>query len=63
MPGGVVVRYGQLYGPGTFYPDQLPSRPRIHVDRAAEETPPLVQAPIGIVTLVDTKLRSAPRRR
>jgi nucleoside-diphosphate-sugar epimerase len=23
---GVVVRYGQLYGPGTYYPDDLPRR-------------------------------------
>jgi hypothetical protein len=25
--GGVVVRYGQLYGPGTYYPDGLPAPP------------------------------------
>ena len=23
--GGVVLRYGRLYGPGTYYPGELPS--------------------------------------
>jgi nucleoside-diphosphate-sugar epimerase len=35
---GVIVRYGQLYGPGTFYPDELPPAPRVHVDDAASLT-------------------------
>jgi hypothetical protein len=51
--GGVVVRYGQLYGPGTFYPAEIPPPPRIHVDNAATRTPPLIRAPSGVVTLVD----------
>jgi uncharacterized protein YbjT (DUF2867 family) len=51
--GGVVVRYGQLYGPGTFYETQLPPRPRIHVDHAARRTPPLILAPSGVFVLVD----------
>jgi UDP-glucose 4-epimerase len=51
--GGVVVRFGQLYGPGTFYEDELPPHPRIHVDAAAQATPPLLDAPSGIVTIVD----------
>jgi UDP-glucose 4-epimerase len=51
--GGVVVRYGQLYGPGTYYEDELPGRPRIQVDAAARATPPQLEAPSGIVTLVD----------
>jgi hypothetical protein len=25
--GGLVIRYGQLYGPGTYYPDTLPPDP------------------------------------
>jgi nucleoside-diphosphate-sugar epimerase len=53
--GGVVVRYGQLYGPGTFYEDQLPPHPRIHVDDAARRTPPLILAPTGAVLLVDDR--------
>ncbi len=51
--GGVVIRYGQLYGPGTYYEDRLPSHPRIHVDEAARATPALLEAPSGVVTLVD----------
>jgi nucleoside-diphosphate-sugar epimerase len=51
--GGVVVRYGQLYGPGTFYEDALPLPPRIHVDAAAEATPPLITAQSGIVVLAE----------
>ena len=51
--GGVVARYGQLYGPGTYYERELPSHPRIHVDAAARSTPPLLDAPSGIVTIAD----------
>jgi uncharacterized protein YbjT (DUF2867 family) len=51
--GGVVARYGQLYGPGTFYESELPAHPRIHVDAAARATPPLLDAPSGIVTITD----------
>jgi uncharacterized protein YbjT (DUF2867 family) len=50
---GVVVRYGQLYGPGTFYPDEPPLPPRIHVDAAAKATPPLLTAPSGIVLVTE----------
>lgn len=57
--GGVVVRYGQLYGPGTYYPDSLPSDPRIHVDAAARATPPLIQAPPAVVILTDETLPRA----
>jgi hypothetical protein len=51
--GGVVARYGQLYGPGTFYPDGPPPPPRIHVDAAAKATPPLITAPSGVVLVVE----------
>jgi hypothetical protein len=50
---GLVVRYGQLYGPGTFYPDEPPLPPRIHVDAAANATPPLITAPSGIVLVTE----------
>jgi len=50
---GVVVRYGQLYGPGTFYPDTVPPRPRIHVDDAARLTVPTLGRRAQVVTLVD----------
>lgn len=55
--GGVVVRYGQLYGPGTYYPDELPAPPRIHLDDAARRTMALLDAPSGIVVLADEDAR------
>jgi nucleoside-diphosphate-sugar epimerase len=51
--GGVVVRYGQLYGPSTYYEDRLPPHPPIHVDDAARATPAPLQARSGVVTLAD----------
>jgi nucleoside-diphosphate-sugar epimerase len=51
--GGVVIRYGQLYGPGTFYEDELPPPPRVHVDEAARATHDLLDAPSGVVTVAD----------
>lgn len=51
--GGVVVRYGQLYGPGTYYPHNLPAPPRIHVEDAARRTMAFLDAPSGVVVLTD----------
>jgi nucleoside-diphosphate-sugar epimerase len=51
--GGVVLRYGQLYGPGTFYQEELPSHPRVHIDRAVRETPSHIEAPSGVVVIAD----------
>lgn len=51
--GGVIARYGRLYGPDTYYERELPPHPRIHVDDAARATPPLLHAPSGIVTIAD----------
>jgi uncharacterized protein YbjT (DUF2867 family) len=53
--GGVVARYGRFYGPGTYYEDELPPPPRIQIDAAARATPPLLEAPAGIVTLAEPK--------
>jgi nucleoside-diphosphate-sugar epimerase len=50
---GVVARYGRLYGPGTYYGDELPPPPRIEIDAAARETLPLLEAAPGIVTLAE----------
>jgi nucleoside-diphosphate-sugar epimerase len=51
--GGVVLRYGWLYGPGTFYEGsrRVPS-PRIHVDAAAQRTAELLDAPGPSVVVV-----------
>jgi nucleoside-diphosphate-sugar epimerase len=46
--GGVVLRYGQLYGPGTFYEDSLPPPPRTQIDEAVRATVPLLEAPSGV---------------
>jgi hypothetical protein len=51
--GGVVARYGQLYGPGTYYERELPGHPRVHVDEAARATLPLLDAAPGIVTIAE----------
>ena len=31
--GGVVLRYGQFYGPGTYNEQRPPEGPRVHIDR------------------------------
>jgi hypothetical protein len=48
--GGVVVRYGVFYGPGTYGGDTRPEGvPAIHVDDAARRTVELLDAPAGSV--------------
>jgi nucleoside-diphosphate-sugar epimerase len=51
--GGVVVQYGQFYGPGTFYETDPPPPPAIHVDDAARRTVPLLERPGGAVVITD----------
>jgi hypothetical protein len=52
--GGVVIRYGILYGPGTYSGnDRMPPPPRVHVDEAARRTAELVYAPTGIVVIIE----------
>lgn len=53
--GGVIIRYGQFYGPGTYYPDAPPARPRIHLDDAARLTLPALDAPPGVTLVVDDR--------
>ncbi|HET9715170.1 MAG TPA: NAD(P)-dependent oxidoreductase [Pseudolabrys sp.] len=36
MPEGIVLRYGFLYGPGTWFPDEKRAKPALHVDAAAQ---------------------------
>jgi nucleoside-diphosphate-sugar epimerase len=54
--GGVVLRYGWLYGPGT-YSDQgrLVPQPRIHVDEAARRTVDYLDAPPGVVVVAESQ--------
>jgi nucleoside-diphosphate-sugar epimerase len=53
--GGVVIRYGQLYGPGTYYETARPEPPRVHVDDAARQTVPAVGVPAGVTMIVDDR--------
>jgi nucleoside-diphosphate-sugar epimerase len=60
---GVIIRYGQLYGPDTFYPDEPPPPPRIHVDDAARRTIPALDAPpksILAIVEISTDSRRSP---
>ena len=50
---GVVLRYGLLYGPGTYFEEEPPAPPRVHIDTAAARTLEALDAPPGIMTVVD----------
>ena len=52
--GGVVLRYGQFYGPGTYNEQQPPKEPRVHIDRAAERTVEALGEPTGVVVITRT---------
>jgi uncharacterized protein YbjT (DUF2867 family) len=52
--GGVVLRYGRFYGPGTYSDDgSLPDPPRVHVTEAARRTVEALDAPSGVIEVVD----------
>jgi nucleoside-diphosphate-sugar epimerase len=54
--GGVVLRYGWLYGPGTYSPEgRLVPQPRIHIDEAARRTVELLDAPAGVVVVAESE--------
>jgi len=53
--GGVVIRYGQFWGPGTYYETAPPARPRIHLDDAARLTVPALEVPAGITMIIDDR--------
>src|SRR3954454_14914175 len=46
--GGVVLRYGQFYGPGTYHEGEPPEEPRVQIDRAAERTLETLSEPTGV---------------
>ena len=50
---GDVLSYGQFYGPGTYNVDQIPTEPRVQIDRAAERTVELLDAATGVVIITD----------
>lgn len=51
--GGVVLSYGQFYGPGTYNEGAMPPEPRVHIDRAAERTVELLQSASRVVVITD----------
>lgn len=51
--GGVVLKYGQFYGPGTYHQQQVPAEPRVQIERAADRTVELLDAPSGVVVVTD----------
>jgi nucleoside-diphosphate-sugar epimerase len=57
--GGVVIRYGQLWGPGTYYEAAPPARPRIHVDDAARLTVAALEVPAGVTMVIDDRALGA----
>lgn len=51
--GGVVVRYGMFYGPGTYHEADKPNPPRIQVEEAARRTLPALTARSGIIVITE----------
>jgi nucleoside-diphosphate-sugar epimerase len=51
--GGTVLRYGQFYGPGTYYEHEPPSRPRVHIDEAARQTIAALESTPGTIEIVE----------
>ena len=51
--GGVVLSYGQFYGPDTYNEGAIPAEPRVQIDRAAERTVELLDSPSGVVVITD----------
>lgn len=56
--GGVVLRYGRFYGPGTYHPDDRPEPPAVHVEEAARRTVAALDAPAGVIRVVDLEAAS-----
>ena len=55
--GGVVLRYGRFYGCGTYHAEP-PDPPRIQIDQAARRTAGLLDAPSGIVEVVQVDVQA-----
>ncbi len=51
--GGVVVRYGQFYGPGTYFEDDKPGPPRVQVAAAARRTLPTLTCPAPAIVIIE----------
>src|SRR5206468_2323278 len=51
--GGVVLRYGRFYGPGTYHPDDVAKPPAVHIEEAARRTAKALDAPSGVIIVGD----------
>jgi nucleoside-diphosphate-sugar epimerase len=51
--GGVVLRYGQWYGPGTYHEGARPAPPRVGIDAAARATLDALTLPAGTYVVTD----------
>ena len=51
--GGVIIRYGRFYGPGTYYPAEFPETPRIQIDEAARRTVDALDADPGVIVITE----------
>lgn len=52
--GGVALRYGIFWGPGTYNPESPPEGvPHVHVEEAARRTIEALDAPSGVIEVVD----------
>jgi len=49
---GVVLRFGQFHGPGTFHPEP-PAPPRVHIDTAARRAVDALGHSSGVITILD----------
>lgn len=50
--GGVVLRYGHFFGPGTYHEHDRAPPPAVHVENAARRTLAALDAPSGVLTIV-----------
>jgi nucleoside-diphosphate-sugar epimerase len=50
---GVVLRYGLLYGPNTYFQAEPPDGPRVRIDVAAARTVDAIDADPGVVTIIE----------
>src|SRR3954469_23471701 len=57
--GGVVLSYGQFYGPGTYNEQQPPEEPRVQIDRAAQRTVEALGEPTGVVLISEQLMTSS----